>query len=1114
MDGQLLLGPRGFTLKMHSMKIKFTRYLIVLSAALAALVGHPDTALAQNVIAFSPNAVFLTYSAANNTGTTSTTVTVTDNAQPAKALTGTAVFAAGVPNFLSVIPTINGNQSFLTLIANSAGLQPGTYNATVNVVADGQTAALPVTLTFYSANTLTLSSNALTFSGPTGGAAPASQTVSVTGTVPGIPFTVSVATATGGNWLSAAQTGTAVPASIVVSANPGSLTAGTYTGTVTVSSDQIQPQVITVTLVVSGQPVLVVSPNPVALLYQTGVGAPAPTATVQVLSTVTSLSYTGAVSYTSCGNFFSVTSGLSGITNTTMVVTANLTIIGMATNCAGTITLTAPGSTVTIPVTFQASTLPLISVNPPSATFNYSVGGTLPAGQTFTVSSSTSAVIPYGVSATVPWLALPITPGGGFTTNTFTASLNAAALTAMNPGTYQGTIFITALGASNSPLSIPVTLTISNNPLVTITPGFLTFNYQTGTPIPSALSVNLASTMGSVPFTISVPTTTSTQFVAFTPASGTATTTAQPLSISLVPTTLVGLAPGVYTNQVQVSASGVTQLLNVTLNVSTSPLVNVSPQQLVFTYASGAVAPPQQTLTISSTNGAALPVAFTSNQSYLLVAGGTATTPSSVNIAVIGGLAVGTYNAQITVISGAQTQIVPVTINVTSGISISATPASLSFSQSVGGAAPAAQTVTVASTNSAALAYSVTGTTSTGANWLMVNGSTGVFQGSAPGTFSVAVNGSTLAAGTYTGSVVITSVGSTTPTITIPVTLTVVAQTLAAAPSSLTFGATAQGAVPASQTINVTSTTGSPVAFTATAAATGGSWLTVTPAVGTTTQAVTVSVNQAGLAAGTYTGSVTFTSTAAGSVGLVIPVTFVVSAQAAPVLSQVVNAASGAPGAVSPGELISLFGTNLGPVTPGLLTLTAQGSVGTTLSGVQVMFNGNPAPLIYVSATQINAVVPYEVSGLATTSVVVTFNGVAAAALQLNVVAAAPGIFFFPNGTQAAALNQNGSGNGTASPAAKGSTIVLYATGEGQTNPLGVTGSVTGATLKKPTAAVSVTVGGLPATVAYAGSAPGLVSGVLQLNVIVPTGVASGVVPVVLTIGGVATQQNVTVAIQ
>ena len=95
-----------------------------------------------------------------------------------------------------------------------------------------------------------------------------------------------------------------------------------------------------------------------------------------------------------------------------------------------------------------------------------------------------------------------------------------------------------------------------------------------------------------------------------------------------------------------------------------------------------------------------------------------------------------------------------------------------------------------------------------------------------------------------------------------------------------------------------------------------------------------------------------------------------------------------------------------------------------------------------------------------------------------------------------------------------GGVITLYATGEGQTTPAGVDGKLAGTTnLTIPVQGVSVTIGGLPAVIDYAGAAPTLVAGVLQLNVEVPTGFAAGAaIPVVLQIGGVKSP-TVTIAV-
>jgi uncharacterized protein (TIGR03437 family) len=203
------------------------------------------------------------------------------------------------------------------------------------------------------------------------------------------------------------------------------------------------------------------------------------------------------------------------------------------------------------------------------------------------------------------------------------------------------------------------------------------------------------------------------------------------------------------------------------------------------------------------------------------------------------------------------------------------------------------------------------------------------------------------------------------------------------------------------------------------------------------------------------------------------------------------------------------------------LKLNVSGSVVANLNGLQVTFDGLPAPLIYTSANQTNLIVPYEVSSKASTVMLVTYAAAAGtvqtAAWVLPVVAAAPGIFTIDaTGTgQGAIVNQDGTVNSTSNPAAQGSVISIYATGEGQTSPAGVTGSVTGSVGKMPLLPVKVTIGGADAAVQYQGSAPESVAGLLQVNATVPQGIAPGMaVPVMLSVGGVLSQAGVTIAVK
>ncbi len=229
-----------------------------------------------------------------------------------------------------------------------------------------------------------------------------------------------------------------------------------------------------------------------------------------------------------------------------------------------------------------------------------------------------------------------------------------------------------------------------------------------------------------------------------------------------------------------------------------------------------------------------------------------------------------------------------------------------------------------------------------------------------------------------------------------------------------------------------------------------------------------------------------------------------------------VNGASFLGGAVSPGEFVSLLGTSLGPLTPLGPSIDSTGKISTTLGNVQVLFNSTPAALTYVSSTQINCTVPYEVAGLSTVSVQVKYLGTGSNSLTLNVTGSAPGIFTATGtGTgQGAILNQNFTLNTAGNPAVKGQVIQIFMTGEGVTSPGGVDGAVTPNSTTVPVLPIAVKIGGQPASVVFEGEAPGIVAGVLQLNVMVPTTVTSGPNQLVVTIGSNSSQANLTVAVQ
>lgn len=228
------------------------------------------------------------------------------------------------------------------------------------------------------------------------------------------------------------------------------------------------------------------------------------------------------------------------------------------------------------------------------------------------------------------------------------------------------------------------------------------------------------------------------------------------------------------------------------------------------------------------------------------------------------------------------------------------------------------------------------------------------------------------------------------------------------------------------------------------------------------------------------------------------------------------SAASYSTGAVSPGEIIVIFGANVGPGTLTGPALDSNGLVSTQIANTQVLFDGVAAPIVYVSRNETSVIVPYSVSGKTTTQMMVLNNGQKSAPVAMAVASSVPGLFTADASGkgQGAFANSDGRPNSAANPAAKGSIITMYATGEGQTSPPGVDGKIAVPPYAVPVLPVSVTIDGIAAEVDYKGGAPGEVAGVMQINARIPAAAHSGKVPVALTVGNTTSQASVIAAVQ
>ena len=217
-----------------------------------------------------------------------------------------------------------------------------------------------------------------------------------------------------------------------------------------------------------------------------------------------------------------------------------------------------------------------------------------------------------------------------------------------------------------------------------------------------------------------------------------------------------------------------------------------------------------------------------------------------------------------------------------------------------------------------------------------------------------------------------------------------------------------------------------------------------------------------------------------------------------------VNAASLAQGSVAPGEIVTIYGLGIGPSSGVSGSANPSGAIGTLLAGAQASFDSVAAPLFYAQATQINAQAPYSISGENFTQLVVSYQGRTVGTLTLAVAPSVPGLF-------AAALNQDGSLNSSSAPAARGTVVTFFGTGEGLTEGANVAGQpAPGAPYLFPTLPVTLTVNGIAAQLLYAGEAPGF-SGLLQVDAFMPGGfIPSGAVSVQLMVG-VAASPAITV---
>lgn len=964
----------------------------------------------------------------------------------------------------------------------------------------------------FAQTSLTLYPQQVSLTAPVGSAT-ATQWVALNTTGQNVNFAAAVRyLSPAGGWLFVSPATGTTPAILTISASSSNLAAGTYVGQVTVAAGTVGGVVNVLFTVasVSGGGSLGVSPSGLTFFSQSG-STIVPAQTLSVTSTgAASVAFSASAS--SSGNWLTVFPQ-------TATTPATLTVVPVAPNAAGkytgTITITplSGGNPTVAPVTLIVRTggspVPSLTLSHTALRFNHQIGTLEQPAQAVGLRTN-GGTLSYTATTTASWLTLATnatpTPSGSVTDLAPGFFSAVASPTGLGPGTYIETI--TVRSADLPDIALPVSLTVTVNPTLNADPSSLVLDSFSGLGIiyiTSTGSANLQFTAAaSVPwFTVS-PTSASTPggfaFLTITPNSS-------------------GLAAGRYDGAVTLTVqdSGTSLVIPVALTVS-----GAAAQGVIETYTTSVElvslaggANPSRTVYLT-TNPPGTTHEFTAVASsaggWLSVAPFSGTisanpaTPLTIGANAAAVPSPGTYKGVVTITSLVTGQQVAIEVSfLLNPLAIVAEPAALSFVQEQRGVAPPPRTILV--TANAQTTFRVV----VSPNWIKV----GPLQGVVPSVLNVSVDPGGLPGGPNSGSFQIIGPNNQ---LTIPVSLTVLLPpSPTATPGSIALTYELGSPAPQPRLIAVGSTA-EPIRFTAAATTESGvKWLTVAPTSGSTPTTLVASVNTAQLVPGKHSGVITVASAEGSDKARNASVSITLDVSAPKLAIQtLLHGATRAVAPIAPGQMLTITGTGLGPVSGLVARPTAAGAFETRLGDMRVLFDGVPAPLLSVRIDEILAIVPYAIHGRASARIQVEAGASLSIPIEAKVADAVPGLFTSGNlgRGQAAALNADFTLNSVLNPAPRGSAISVFGTGEGQTDPPGQDGRIITVDLRRPLLPVTATIGGRPAEVTYAGSASGQVSGLFQINVSIPDDVEPGAVPIQIQVGGAMTQSGVTIAVR
>jgi uncharacterized protein (TIGR03437 family) len=592
-------------------------------------------------------------------------------------------------------------------------------------------------------------------------------------------YFVQPATQSGGSWLIVSPTSGQTGTSFNVQANASGLPAGTYFGSLTVTtSPSIGSQTINVTFVVGsgggggscGASSGSITASPTALQF-TGDPGGGPTAAQTITLSTTSASADYSVSVSTNWLAAQPQSGtVTSAVSTSLQVQASPASLAAGTHY-GTITVTGGGGQICIQVTFVVGGgggggggTSGLTASPSPVTLSSPLGSTALVQQSVLLSGTAGLQFTAYATTTTGSGWLTVTPNTGTSPATLLVQANPAGLAT---GSQQGNIVVsTPFGTMNVPVIFNVGTSGGFGNLA-VSPASMSFSAQANGAAPAAQSLSVSSTTGFSTLFSATVSSTNPPWLSVSSASG-----YTPASLS-VTVNQAGLGAGTYYGTLNITGSDgfSQQSVQVTLTVSSANLA-VTPAALTFTAPAGGTAP-AQSLSVSSPLGAIFfnaGASAASGGSWLAVSPTSGSTTSSVNATVnAAGLNPGAYSGTLTFSSSAGTVNVPVTLTVTQVVTMLVTPDTLAF-EAVAGATTAIPTKTLSvNVSSGNVQFTAAAASSSGGNWIQVTPA----SGTTPGTLTVTASATGLNPGAYNGTVTVSAPGATNTPRVVQVTLTV-----------------------------------------------------------------------------------------------------------------------------------------------------------------------------------------------------------------------------------------------------------------------------------------------------------------------------------------------------